>query len=126
MLDSRNRDLAEAARADDFIVSDKLTSLMLTQVSENKELMAVFGELFAAGGAELYLKPATDYVAAGAAVNFYTILEAARRRGEIAIGYRLAQNANDAAQNYGVTVNPKKSENVTFGAEDKVIVMAES
>lgn len=126
MMDSRNRDLAEATRADDFIVSDRLTSLMLAQISENRELMAVFDELFTAGGAELYLKPATDYVAPGVAVNFYTLLEAARRRGEIAIGYRLVQHANDAAHSYGVAVNPKKSEAVTFNAEDKVIVLADS
>ncbi len=126
MLDSRNRDLAEATRADDFIVSDRLTSLMLAQVSENRELLAVFADLFDASGSELYLKPATDYVAPATAVNFYTVLEAARRRGEIAIGYRLLKYVNDAAQNYGVVVNPKKSYNVTFSAEDKIIVLAES
>ena len=126
MLDSRNRDLAEAARADDFIVSDRLTSLMLAQVSENKELLAVFADLFDASGSELYLKPATDYVMAGTAVNFYTVLEAAQRRGEIAIGYRRVQDANDAAKYYGVVVNPKKSDKITFSAEDKIIVLADS
>ena len=126
MLDSRNRDLAEATRADDFIVSDRLTSLMLAQVSENKELLAVFADLFDASGSELYLKPATDYVMAGTAVNFYTVLEAAQRRGEIAIGYRRVQDANDAAKYYGVVVNPKKSYNITFSAEDKIIVLADS
>jgi voltage-gated potassium channel Kch len=126
MLDSRNRDLAEAARADDFIVSDRLTSLMLAQVSENKELMAVFADLFDASGSELYLKPATDYVAPATPVSFYTVLEAARQRGEIAVGYRLLKYANEAAQNYGVVVNPQKSYNVTFGAEDKIIVLADS
>ena len=38
MLDVRNRELAEVTQADDFIVSDKLVSLMLAQVSENKDL----------------------------------------------------------------------------------------
>ena len=38
MLDVRNRELAEVTSADDFIVSDKLVSLMLSQVSENREL----------------------------------------------------------------------------------------
>jgi voltage-gated potassium channel Kch len=126
MLDSRDRDLAEAARADDFIVSDRLTSLVLAQISENRELMAVFADLFDSSGSELYLKPAASYVATGTPVNFYTVLEAARRRGEIAVGYRLLNYANDAAQNYGVVVNPKKSYNVTFGAEDKIIVLADS
>ena len=39
MRDINNRSLAEVTQADDFIVSDKLVSLMLAQVSENKKLM---------------------------------------------------------------------------------------
>ena len=35
MLDIRNRELAEVTRADDFIVSDKLVSLIMTQIAEN-------------------------------------------------------------------------------------------
>lgn len=37
MLDIRNRDLGVVAKADDFIVSDNLISLMLSQLSENKD-----------------------------------------------------------------------------------------
>ena len=50
MLDIRNRELADATRADDFIVSDKLISLLLSQVSENRELAAVFTDLFSPDG----------------------------------------------------------------------------
>ena len=66
MLDVRNRELAEVTQADDFIVSDKLISLMLAQVSENKDLNAVFDDLFDPDGSEIYLKPAADYVAPAA------------------------------------------------------------
>ena len=125
MLDLRNRNLADVTRADDFIVSDRLISLLLSQVSENKALNAVFADLFDPDGSEIYIKPALDYVKAGVAVNFYTVVEAARRRNEVAIGYRLAADANDAAKGYGVTVNPKKSERVTFTAEDRIVVVAE-
>lgn len=126
MLDIRNRNLAEVTRADDFIVSEKLISLMLSQISENKDLNAVFADLFDPEGSEIYLKPITNYIALGQPVNFYTVLEAARRRGEIAIGYRVKSQANDAEKSYGVHVNPKKSESVTFAQGDKVIVLAES
>ena len=53
------------AEADDFIVSNTLVSLMVSQVAENEHLVKVFDELFSAGGCEIYLKPATDYVRAG-------------------------------------------------------------
>jgi voltage-gated potassium channel Kch len=125
MLDMRNRELAEVTHADDFIVSDRLVSLMLSQISENKELGPVFEDLFDPEGSELYLKPIGDYVATGRPVNFYTVVEAARRRGEVAIGYRLKSIANDASQAHGVVINPDKSKPVTFAEGDRVIVLAE-
>ena len=106
-------------------MSDELTGLLLTQVSENGELLEVFQDLFRSEGSEIYLKPAKDYVAMERAVNFYTVTESARRRRETAIGYRLERHANDPARAYGVRVNPPKSEALTFHPEDKIIVLAE-
>jgi hypothetical protein len=125
MIDVRNRALAAVAKADDFIVSDELTGLLLTQVSENAELLDVFQDLFQAEGSEIYLKPARNYVALEREVNFYTVTASARRRGEIAIGYRLERYASDASRAYGVRVNPPKSEMITFQSDDKIIVLAE-
>ncbi len=125
MLDIRNQKLAEVTRADDFIVSDKLISLMLSQISENKELAAVFADLFDPEGVELYLKPAGDYVALDEALTFYTVVESARRRGEVAIGYRRQALSGDSSASYGVKVNPKKSDKVRFEEGDRIIVLAE-
>jgi ion channel POLLUX/CASTOR len=125
MLDLRNRQLAEAARVDDFIVSDHLISLMMAQLSENAELFGVFTDLFDPEGSEVYLKPVGDYVETGKPVNFYTVVEAGRRLGQVAFGYRLAGECGDAEKSYGVHTNPKKSGQVTFAPEDKIIVLAE-
>src|SRR5215216_5910252 len=125
MLDLRNRELAEATKVDDFIVSEHLVSLMMSQLSENAELMDVFTDIFDPEGAEIYLKPVSNYVTTGESVNFYTVVEAARRRGETALGYRITSEANDASKSYDVHTNPKKSEQVMFAAEDKIIVIAE-
>jgi len=54
-----------------------------------------------------------------------SVAEAARRRGQTAIGYRIAAQAGDAAQSYGVHTNPKKSAMVSFAERDKVIVVAD-
>jgi len=126
MLDIRNRALAEVTQADDFIVSDKLVSLMLSQVSENKSLNAVFTDLFDPDGSEIYLKPAVNYVRLKEPVNFYTVVEAARRRGEVALGYRKDANAKDQAKDYGVAVKPEKWKEVTFEEAERVIVLAEA
>ncbi len=125
MLDLRNRELAEAAKVDDFIVSEHLISLMMAQLSENAELLGVFTDMFDPEGAEIYLKPISDYVVTGQPVNFYTVTEAARRRGETAIGYRKMSENHDAEKSYGIHTNPKKVEKVSFSAEDKLIVISE-
>ncbi len=125
MLDLRNRELAEAAGVDDFIVSEHLISLMMAQLSENGELMGVFADIFDPEGAEIYLKPIGDYVATGQPVNFYTVTEAARRRGETALGYRLMSESHDSEKSYGVHTNPNKLEKMIFSDDDKIIVIAE-
>lgn len=124
MLEVQNRDLAAVTRADDFIVSNKLISLMLSQIAENKTLNAVFQNLFNPEGSEVYLKPISDYITVEHPVNFYTLLEAARRRNEIALGYRLHTEARLADKMHGVHINPKKSEKVQFSDEDKLILLA--
>jgi hypothetical protein len=125
MLDLRNRRLAEVARVDDFIVSDHLISLMLAQVSENSELYHVFLDLFDPIGSEIYFKPVTDYVDISQPLSFYTLVEAASRRGETAIGYRKLCELEQAEKYYGVHTNPKKSERISFSNDDKLIVLAE-
>jgi voltage-gated potassium channel Kch len=125
MLDVRNRELAEVTRADDFIVSDRLVSLLLAQIAENKKLAPVFADLLDPEGAELYLKPVGEYVETGRPLNFYTVMEAARRRGEVALGYRLRREVGSNGT-HGVHLNPAKSQKVVFEADDRIIVLAES
>ena len=125
MMDSRNTDLAQAARADDFIVSDRVVSLILSHVAEATSLRAVLASLFDPAGSEIYLRDADHYVALDAPHNFYTVVEAARRRGEVAMGYRVDEHAGDPKRRFGVVLNPDKSALVTFRPGDKVIVLAE-
>jgi ion channel POLLUX/CASTOR len=124
MLDMKNRDLAEVTQADDFIISDRLISLALSQIAENRELSAVFADLFDPEGSEIYIRPADLYVLTGKSVNFYTVLESARLRGEVAIGYRIAASAHDIDRSYGVMINPDKSDLIKFGPDDRIIVLA--
>jgi ion channel POLLUX/CASTOR len=124
MLDDRNRKLADVAHVDDIVVSDEFVSLLLSQVSETEQLAELFEQLFAVGGPQFYLRPAAAYVRPGATVKFATVIEAARRRGETAIGFRIAAQARDAERSYGVCMNPAKSSTVEFAPEDAVVVLA--
>ena len=125
MLDIRNRELGVVAKADDFIVSDNLISLMLSQLSENKDLKKVYDVLFEAEGSEIYLKPVSRYVKTGQAVNFYTVLESAAQLNETAIGYRISSLSGDSDKHFGVALNPNKANSVKFSEDDFIIVVAE-
>jgi voltage-gated potassium channel Kch len=124
MIDPRNQALAEVAKPDDFVISEEIISRLLAQIAEQKHLNQVFSSLLSSDGAEIYLKPASNYVVLGKPVNFYTVVESAKRKGESAIGYRLKVDANNRAKSYGVIINPQKSNLISFTEEDRVIVVA--
>jgi voltage-gated potassium channel Kch len=126
MFDIKNKKLAEVTKAEDFIIGDNIISLMISQLSENKHLKKVFDILFSPEGSEVYLKPASNYIKTGVPVDFYTVLESASRRNEVAIGYRLKKFSHDPEKEYGVLVNPDKCQKLAFTEEDKIIVLAEN
>ena len=124
MADARNRALAEVTRADDFVVSNQLVSLMLAQASENKYLSAIFGELLDENGSEIYIRPASEYVAGDKPVTFDTIVEAARQRGEVAFGYKEEVTDRGARNMGGVVINPPRHAARIYAATDSVVVLA--
>ncbi len=67
----------------------------------------------------------SEYIKAGEQVNFYTVLESAKRKGQIAIGYRKSEWAHDSQHAYGIVLNPAKSKELQFSKEDRIIVLAE-
>lgn len=125
MLDLRNRDLGVVAKADDFVVSDNIISLLLSQLSENRDLKKVYDILFEAEGSEIYLKPVSRYVKTGQAVDFYTIVASAAELNETAIGYRISSKSDNSDERFGVNINPNKSESVVFSEQDYIIVLSE-
>jgi voltage-gated potassium channel Kch len=126
MIDVRNRELAEVARIDDFVVSNKLVSLMLAQASENEHLEAIFRDLLDEEGSEICLRPAGDYVTLGETLSFYEVTRAACARGEVAIGHHIPSqaSADDARRMGGIVINPSKAEPLAYTAHDRIIVLA--
>jgi hypothetical protein len=119
MLDARNRDLATQAAVDDFIVSEQFVSLLMIQLAENPGLQPVLDELLTAEGCELYVRPLRDYVAAEHELGWPTIVEAASRRGETALGYRRRGEPGN-----GIHLNPAKSLRLRPAEGDGLIVVA--
>jgi hypothetical protein len=124
MMDDRNRVLASVADVDDIVVSGEIVSLLVTQLSEDGRLEAVFKELLGAEGSEIYLRPAEWYVQPGDDVSWATVVAGATRRNETAIGLKSALLAEPGLK-FGVVVNPPKSQIYTIGPGDAVVVLAE-
>src|SRR5262249_11506480 len=122
MLDLQNRELVQVAEVDDFIVSNMLVALMVSQLSENWYLVKVFDELFTYGGHDIRIKPVGHYAKPGAEADFYTVVGMAARRTEIARGYRLGKKARESMA-FGVAVNFKKHMKMKWGDDDQIIVL---
>jgi len=116
--DDRDRELAQLTRDDDFVISEKLVSLLLTQISENRYLEPVFADLFDAEGAEIYIRDASHYLRPSADLTFATVVAAARLRGEVAIGYRLAEDGDGPR----IVLNPDKA--AILPPIDKLVVLS--
>jgi len=126
MRDIRNREVGIVAKADDFIIGDNITSLILAQIAENKELFKVFNSLFDSEGSEIYLKPIENYWNEGEVVTFYDMVSRAFEYNETAIGYRLMANQDNASLNFGIKLNPRKDEVIGFIEGDYLVVLAEN
>jgi len=123
ILDDHNRELAETSRADDFIVSDKVVSHVIAQLSENKHLATIFKSLFSREGGKISLSPASYYVTTGVPVSFDTVVEAALRKEQSAIGYRLHSLKSEPGEMHGVRLNPSRREEITYSSEDSIILI---
>lgn len=128
VLESGNQDLMSHAGANDFIVSDRLVSMIVAQLAEEPRLKLVFDELFRESGSEIYVKPADWYFAdLPARTSFDGLLAVAQKRGgEICIGWRRGAKAEDASAGFGILLNPERDQEIELCAGDSLIVVAES
>ncbi len=121
MLRAENQELAEIAEVNDFVISSNLTSLIVTQISQERELKAIFEELLRNEGSEIYVRPAGNYIKTGVKTDIYTASEAAARRREILIGYR---KTDKKTGEFEIVTNPPKASEILFEDEDAFVVIA--
>ena len=121
MLKTENQELAAIAEVNDFVISSNITSLIVTQICQERNLKAIFEELLREEGSEIYVRPAGCYIKTGEKTDIYTACEAAARQREILIGYR---KADKNTGNFEIVTNPPKSSEVLFEAEDAFVVIA--
>jgi hypothetical protein len=126
VLNSENQELITEYNADDFIISNKMLTYLMSQLSEEPGLIDVYNEMFGAEGSEIYLKPAGYYFSQlPVEASFPDMIHAARKRSEVCIGLRMSENAADSGKNFGVIINPDKKEKYTITGSDFLVVFAE-
>jgi len=123
LLQVEDAELAAVARPDDFVVSERLMSLALAQISENPALAVVFRDLLDSFSVAVRMRSWRDYgVDAGA--DFASVVAAARSQGESAIGWRCPSMAGHARDlGGGVFINPPKDLHASFSDTDQIIVI---
>lgn len=118
LLEQRHTPLAEATGADDFIVSDELTSLMIAQVSERRELELVFRDLFDRGGNTIEMVRA-ERLGAADVTCFADVVVRASGAGLTALGVRSHRDGT-------VALNPRKHAPLQLHPADEIVVLRTS
>ena len=120
ILDSNNVELARVVAVEDLVVSDRLASLMMTQLSQSPHLSPIFQQLFGPGGVYLSAKPINYYVPSGE-ISYAQLVAAGRARGEVIIGYR--DNEAGTGLTAGIHLNPSKDSTFIAKPSDQAIVI---
>jgi hypothetical protein len=117
LLDVENVDLALLTGADDYVVSDAITSRLMTQLADQPERRAVLRELYGPTGSSIHLVGASELGLVGQC-EWNEIVVAAYSSGLLAIGWRLAGPAGGDP-----VLNPDGSDRVVLADDDHVVVI---
>jgi len=129
ILDPRTSELIKLAKTDDHVVSNALISMALGQISEQADVGPLIDDLFSKEGNEIHIKDVRLFVdtAQPEALSFWEIMNRARQRCEVAIGYQRLEDAlNPEKKDKGIILNPTgRDEKITWAEGDKIVVIAE-
>jgi hypothetical protein len=114
VLDADNADLARTTGADDYLVSDAISSRLITQLAEQPERRAVILSLYGAEGPSIHLVNAANLGLTGD-VGACDIIATAYSAGLLAIGWRDVGGE--------VVLNPDLSSRATLTKDDQIVVI---
>ncbi|TEX51620.1 MAG: hypothetical protein B7C55_04605 [Actinomycetales bacterium mxb001] len=122
LLDVNDEIIGEIARPDDFIVSERLVSLALAQLSENPQIYPVLRRLLDADGVQVQLLGWEDVPLKGAS-GFGDVVSACRSVGAIAIGVQTGIGEGGDVSRAKVVINPNKASQLDLGPRDRAVVL---
>jgi hypothetical protein len=127
VLNSENQEIIHQTDVDDFIISNKLITMILAQLSEEPLIKIFYDDIFSEDGSEIYIKPATLYFETfPQKLNFAEIIRHANKRDtEVCLGIRKGELSKDPNSNFGVRLNLPKDEIVEITENDFLVVLSE-
>ena len=126
ILDSQNDALVARAGVQDVIISNRLVSMIMAQISESRDIEKVYDDIFQEDGSEIYLKPASLYFdSLPAEVSFADLMGLAQKRDEICFGVKVKSLEGIKEDNNGVSLIPEKNTRFNLQPEDSLVVLAE-
>jgi hypothetical protein len=122
ITDPRTSALLGLAKAQDFIVSGDLISMAIGQMSEEADIHQLINDLFSPEGNEMHIKDVRLYVTEGETLSFWEIMNRARQRCEVAVGYNREGMKepviNPGSEDSEGNLTPSKSERITWRKGD--------
>ena len=126
LVESENQTLAASTGVHDFVISSRLISMLLAQISEEPEIYGVYQRLFEEEGSEIYLKPASLYVAQlPTEIFFADLMGLAMERSEVCIGIKVTADEHRVDRNCGIRLAPLKTDRLLLAPDDELVVLAE-
>jgi hypothetical protein len=122
MLKTESVDLAQIARPDDFIVSQRLVSLYIAQLAEHPQRRNAIDQLLESGGVQVALVPA-DSILSQTTFTFADVVRAAARNGDVAIGWRIS-DVGGTDETHRFKLNPPKSDRVSLEEVSSLILLS--
>ena len=117
-------DLARVARPDDFIVSQRIVSLLLAQLSENPDLFDVFNQLLDPFGCEIVMVPASELLEPGE-YSMAKVSETVLAMGAVVLGWEREATVTDGLTSYAerISLNPPKQSLFKVSENSRLVVL---
>lgn len=126
VLNSDNQEIITQTDVDDFIISNKLITMILAQLSEEPLIMKFYEDIFSEDGSEIYVKSITLYCDQfPIKTTFGNLIGLADQRDEICLGIRKGSQSKNANENFGVTLNLDKNQLIELDENDFLVVLSE-
>ncbi|TSE06403.1 hypothetical protein FOF46_19795 [Aquimarina algiphila] len=126
VLNSDNQEIITQTDVDDFIISNKLITMILAQLSEEPLIMKFYEDIFSEDGSEIYVKSIQLYTNQfPLKTTFGDLIGLADLRDEICLGIRKGNQSKNADENFGVTLNLDKNQVIELDKDDFLVVLSE-